>query len=105
MTDEAPAPEVDAHIHALTAFMVVIDNEGATWAVMEPPPNVHVSVAPTTAHVRRACLELVADINAQAAAEYTAKAFAAQHATAAAQAAHNVVADALRSRGITPDRS
>lgn len=93
----------EPHIHALTAFMVVIDTEGAAWAVMEPPPGVCVTVAPTSAHVRRACMELVADINAQAAAEYTVNTLAQQQRQAEMQT--NVVADALAARGIVPERS
>lgn len=58
------------HIHALTAFVVIVAPDGKAFAVLEPPPGVVVDAMPDTTAVRRACHEIVDDINAQITAEY-----------------------------------
>jgi hypothetical protein len=59
------------HIHALTAFTVIVTEDGNSYAILEPPAGVAVQYMPTATSVRRACNEIVDDINCQVAAEYT----------------------------------
>ena len=70
MSDETQAPEEHPHIHALTAFMVIVDESGKSYAVLQVPDGVEASYAPDATSVRRACQEIADDIKAQAAAAY-----------------------------------
>lgn len=97
--------ETEPHIHALTAFMVVIDQQGEVWAVMQPPAGVCVDVAPTQTHVLRASRELVANLEAQTVAQFVTAAMAAQAAAQTPPGTQSLIAEALAARGISPDRS
>jgi hypothetical protein len=62
----------DDQVHALTAFMVVVDETGKAYAILEPPAGVAVEHLPDMTSIRRACSEIVDDINAQSAGQYAA---------------------------------
>lgn len=58
-------------LHALTAFMVVVPDDGSTpYATIDIDPHTTLTRNPTPADVRRACRDIVDDLNAKAAAEY-----------------------------------
>lgn len=54
----------------LTAFTVVIPEQGIPFAVLQAPDWADASRPPDVVDVRRACLEITADLNSQAAAQY-----------------------------------
>lgn len=57
--------------HALTAFIVVVPEDGGTpYATTDIDPHTTLTRNPTPADVRRACRDIVDDFNAKAAAEY-----------------------------------
>lgn len=69
-TMEEPTNQNPPHIHALTAFTVIVTEDGKSYALLEPPAGVAVNYMPDASAVRRACSEIVDDINCQIAAEY-----------------------------------
>ncbi len=89
----------DEHFHALTAFIVVVDESGKAFAVLEPPDGVAVNYMPDMGSVRRACSEIVDDINNQITAQYVVnKQEEARAAFAEANKPSARVADALHER-------
>lgn len=67
-----PVEAAHEHIHVLTAFMVLVDETGKAYAVLQVPDGVEAAYQPDSTSVRRACSEIVDDINALAAARYAA---------------------------------
>lgn len=53
-----------------TAFVVVVPDEGLPFAILTSPEGLEVSRDPQLSDVRRACLEIASDLNAQASAQY-----------------------------------
>lgn len=78
-----------------TAFVVIVPDEGVSYAVLQAPEGLEVSRAPQVPDVRRACQEVAADLNAQAAAQY-AVALLAQQAKEKTNA--DIVREALAAR-------
>jgi len=70
ITPETEAPEEHPHIHALTAFMVMVDESGKAYAILQVPDGIEAAYAPDAVSVRRACVEIADDIRAQTAAAY-----------------------------------
>lgn len=56
-----------------TAFVIVVPDSGQSYALLVVPEGVEHTAAPTMTDVRRGCLEVGADLAAQAAAQYTAR--------------------------------
>ena len=77
---------------ALTAFVVVIPEQGVPQALLTVPEGLEVHRTPDAVDVRRACLEIAADLNAQAAAQYAAS-------KPATPAVSDVMREALAKRG------
>ena len=99
-TPETQAPEEHPHVHALTAFMVIVDESGKAYAVLQVPDGVEASFAPEATSVRRACQEIVNDINAQVSAAYTTDMLiAAYEETKKREAPSEGVKKAFKKRG------
>lgn len=64
--------ETTEHVHAVTAFMVLVDELGRATAVAQPPAGVIVDRLPDVLAIRRACRDIVDDLNAQIAGQYAA---------------------------------
>lgn len=81
-TEETPAPEPTPTPDALTAFLVFVTHDGTVIATSELDNEVTIERAATIADMRRACQEVVHDINISLTSEQTA-----QHLQAMLQAA------------------
>lgn len=53
-----------------TAFVVVIPDQGMPYAILTVPEGLELTREPVVSDVRRACMEITADLNAQASAQY-----------------------------------
>ena len=63
----------DNHEHSvLTAFLVVVPQDGVCYTLTDIPDNFEISKTATQADIRRGCRDVVDDLNAQAAAQYVA---------------------------------
>jgi hypothetical protein len=99
-TDTPTHDEAAPHVHAQTAFMVVVDESGKSFAVLQAPDGVAVNYLPDPTSVRRACMEIVADINAKMAADYTVNSLNAQAQLDAKRSVpSDAVAEAFQKRG------
>jgi hypothetical protein len=78
VTEHGEFEKEDNRPHVMTAFMVVVDTEGKAYAILEPPSGVVIDQMPTMVSVKRACTEIVDDINAQIAGSYAAQFLVAQ---------------------------
>jgi hypothetical protein len=96
--DDLPEPEPEPD--ALTAFLVIVDHSGAAVATGDLGQELTVERIATVADMRRACLEVSADIAALHTAEQVAKAMKAQEPPAPAAR----VRRRMQERGIYPDR-
>lgn len=58
---------------ALTAFLVVVPEDGPPYATDTPPPDLELTRPPSILDIRRATTEIGADLAAQTVAQYVLK--------------------------------
>lgn len=100
--EEQPAPEEDVAPNAITAFLVITAPDGSSYATSDigKIKEVLPSREATIADMRRACQEVVHDVNAMQTAQQTVG-FMQQQAQAMAEEQRNAkIAAKLASKGI-----